>query len=168
MFSFFIWRYEQDLFFFNSIVMHIKKTIIQGNSLLQKNCFPEFPHDVQNYPKSWGNFGQQYFPFDLYWILCHAVLIWNISWYIIRPVICYHRFPAPYYMWVAKNMQTEEVSKVPPFDGTGLCVPVLAPVYWVSWQSKASNTYTCLGVIDDVRHDRVLWVARVTQTIEKA
>ena len=159
-----IWA--RPIFFLLDRNAYKQKTIIQGNSLLQKNYFPKFTHALQSYPKCWGNFVQQYFPFDIYWILCHTVLIWNISWYIIRPVICYHRFQAPYYIWDAKNMQTEEVSKVPPFDGTGLCVPV--PVYWVSWQSIASNTNTCLGVIDDVRHDRVLWVARVTQTIEKA
>ena len=32
---------------------------------------------------------------------------------MIRPVICYHPYPAPYYMWDTVKMQTQKVSKVP-------------------------------------------------------
>ena len=35
-------------------------------------------------------------------------------------MICHHPYPAPYYMWDAVNMQTQKVSKAPPFDGSVL------------------------------------------------
>ena len=33
-------------------------------------------------------------------------------------MICYHPYPAPYYMRDTVNLQTQKVSKIPPFDGT--------------------------------------------------
>ena len=72
-------------------------------------------------PQMLGNFGRQYFSFSLYQILCHSILIWKISYYKTRPVICYHPFPPPCYVWDAANMHTQKVSKVPPFDGSDNC-----------------------------------------------
>ena len=62
------------------------------------------------------------FPFNFTQILCHSILIWKILYYKTRPVICYHPFPPPYYVWDAANKQTQKVSKVLPFDGTILAL----------------------------------------------
>ena len=37
-------------------------------------------------------------------------------------MICNHPYPAPYYMWDAVDVQTQKVSKVPPFGGIEIII----------------------------------------------
>ena len=122
MIKFLLWWYEQDLYFVNSTHHNAYKNLLfKVIHWYRRTVCSKIPHTVQSYPKCWGNFGQQYFSFYLYQILCHTILIWKISQYIIGPMICYHLYLATYYMWDTVNMQTQKASKVPPFDGTHLC-----------------------------------------------
>ena len=81
-----------------------------------------FPRVSKITPNTGVTLAGNIFPFSLTQILCHSILIWKILYDKTRPVICYHPFPPPYYVWDAANMQTQKVSKVPPFYGTILAL----------------------------------------------
>ena len=70
---------------------------------------------------------------------------------MIRPVICYHPYPAPYYMWDTVNMQTKKMPKVPSFDGTSkqwthVWLSLPSCDFWTAWSAMqpSSVTLPCL------------------------
>ena len=70
---------------------------------------------------------------------------------MIRPVICHHPYPALYYMWDTVNMQTQKVSKVPPFDGiqhksVRQNIP-LTKIYANTSMHTNNHAYTCICMI---------------------
>ena len=104
------------------IVMYIKSNYSRSFTVAEELFFQSFPMPSKITPNAGVTLSSNFFLFNSYITSCHTILIWKISWYIIKPVIFYHPFPAPYYTWDAENMWTKKVSKIPPFDGNSLMV----------------------------------------------
>ena len=66
-------------------------------------------------------------------------------------MICYHPYPAPYYMWDTVNMQTKKVSKVPPFDGTDWSKKINTLRPRQNGRHFADDTFKLIFVNENVR-----------------
>ena len=66
MIEFLFWWYEQDLYFVNSTQHNAYKNLLfKVIHWCRRTVCSKIPHAVQSYPKCWGNFGQQYFFFQI-------------------------------------------------------------------------------------------------------
>ena len=69
------------------------------------------------------------FFFCFYQISCHSILIWKIMYYITGPVIRYHPFPTPYYVWDAAKCKFEKCPRFPHLTvGGKYCDITVGPV----------------------------------------
>ena len=94
------------------IIMHIETFYSRLFTDAEELFVQSFPMPSKVTPNAGVTLASNIFPFHLYYILCHTILIWKISWYIIRTVICYDPYPAPYYMWDTVNQSINQSNPV--------------------------------------------------------